>query len=46
MVDIIEERLRHVALVLEAKIFDAGDMLHEMSQPFLSLLVFACFGVI
>ena len=30
VVDIIEERLRHVALVFKTKIFDAGDMLHEV----------------
>ena len=34
---IVEERLRHVALVKQAQIFDAGDVFHRGSRAFLYL---------
>ena len=34
-VGIVEKRLRHPALVQLAQIFDAGDVLHGRSRPFL-----------
>ena len=39
-VGIVEERLRHAALVKLAQILDAGDVLHERSRPFLRLTAF------
>ncbi len=39
-VGIVEESLRHAALVQLAQILDAGDVLHERSRPFLYSLCF------
>ena len=37
-IGIVEERLRHAALVQQAQILDAGDVLHGRSRPFLYFL--------